>query len=123
MEYEYEEGMVLPPSSEEVANTFIGTFPVQKTEIANTVKVYVVNASSNVVENSIVVDTMNSIAPSGYFFVEPEYVTEELSEDMQAVNEIIQSVDPSYTPEKTMHEYPVKLYYTKWSPDRKFYED
>ena len=83
-----------------------------------------VKTATGVVENIIIVNSLNDTPPAGYRYAEMEIIETPIDPEVKALQDIIKEVDPLYKAiEPTYHERPIKLKKTKWTSERGFYED
>jgi hypothetical protein len=88
------------------------------------IKAALVNKETELVENIIIVDTLEDVVPDGYVLVEIyiQQVIEYTAED-NALYDILEEIDEDFTrPAKLTIEYPVVIGQTKWNINDGFYE-
>lgn len=122
---EYEPGMFIPPPyvPPEPERTDVPVRVIDEHQKKDSIKAYLINRHTGYVLNAAVLSHLGAASPPGTFYVLPEYTTEPESADVLAIKEILAEVDPDYQDTKLQTEYPVKFGVTKWSQERKFYED
>jgi hypothetical protein len=89
-----------------------------------TIRAALINLSTNIVENILVVDTLEDNVPEGFILAPLEMVQEFTSRELSALQEILKAVDPDFkVPETAPIEHPINIGVTKWSEERKYYEE
>jgi hypothetical protein len=87
-------------------------------------KVAMVDNTTHVVKNIIIVNSLNDTPPTGYHYAEMQIIETPIDPEVKALQDIIKEVDPLYKGiEPSYHERPIKLNKTKWTSKRSFYED
>ena len=87
----------------------------------NTIKAAYINISTGIVENIIILKSLEDTISQGYKAVEVPYEYEELDLEMY---KLIQTIDPDYAmPEKKKIQRPVHIGITKWDELNGFYEE
>ena len=82
-----------------------------------------VNLETSIVENIIVVNSVDDIVPKGYQLVETDKIENIINktDEELALYEIIKDLDPDYKYDEI--ERPIHIGQTKWSASRGFYEE
>jgi len=86
-------------------------------------KAALVNLSTNIVENIIMVNTFEDPVPENYKLVEITLNEIPITEEERQLYEIIKEIDPSYPNNIPKLEVPINIGATKWSVERGFYEE
>lgn len=89
----------------------------------NTFKVAYINTTTSIVENIIIVKTLDDIVPKDYKIVEiPKFELDYIDEELELYN-FLQSLDPEFIfPDKKKIEKTINIGITKWSEKEGFYE-
>lgn len=88
------------------------------------IKVSLVNTTTNIVENIIMVTSLDDIPPQGYVIAPMEYIEQEVNPEKKKLAQLLKEIDPTYKDldiEKT--EVPIEIGVTKWTSDLKYHKD
>lgn len=88
------------------------------------IKATLVNATTNIVENIIMVSSLDDVPPPGYVIAPMEYVEQEVNPEKKKLAQLLKEIDPTYVDldiEKT--EVPIEIGVTKWTSDLKYHKD
>lgn len=86
-------------------------------------KAALVNLQTEIVENIIMVDSLEDPVSEGHKLVEVPLIYEELSAEQEAIIEILKQIDPNSVPEQSKIERPILIGETKWNEINGFYEE
>lgn len=88
------------------------------------IKVAMINLDTEIVENIILLTSMDDPAPENYKFVEVPSKSDVDDEENLALQSILKDIDPNYVPPPIqMIERFIKIGETKWNEEKGFYGD
>ena len=91
---------------------------------SSSVKVALVNLQTNIVENVIIVDSIDDTPPQGYYYAPMETSEIPVDPEVEQLQNIIKEVDPLYEGVKPIvFEKPITLNKTRWTQQKGFHED
>jgi len=85
------------------------------------IKAVLVNIDIGIVENIIMVSSLEEFVPEGYKLVELPKKNLEISEEDKILEEILKEIDPNYVIQYS--ERPIIIGVTKWNEEKGFYGD
>ena len=85
-------------------------------------KAAVINTSTNIVENIIIVDSMSDPVPDGYMLAEIDMIDVEIPDELKAIAEKMKKKNPNYQLPDSRVERPIHIGQTKWTVDLGFYD-
>ena len=89
----------------------------------NTIKAAYINTTTGIVENIIIVKSLEDVIHDGYVLVEVPKIELEYSKDELDLYNFLESIDPDFIfPEKIKIEDSIHIGITKWSEQEGFYE-
>ena len=87
-------------------------------------KAALVDVNSSIVTNIIMVDSLDDIAPEGFILVPMEYAQSDPDPENDALQAILLMIDPNHIPVvKEPVERSVHIGITKWTAEKKFYDE
>jgi hypothetical protein len=87
------------------------------------IKAALVNVETEIVENIIIVDTLEDVIPDGYTLVEIPIQTIEYTDEENVLYNMIEEIDVNFIrPARLTVEYPAIMGQTKWNINDGFYE-
>lgn len=87
-------------------------------------KAVLVNVKTEIVENIIVVNSLEDIVPEGYKLVEIPVVEIDYSQDEKDLFELLMQIDPEFVlPSKQVQERVIHIGLTKWTEQNGFFEE
>lgn len=91
----------------------------------NPIKVALVDTNSNTVTNLIIVDSLDDPVPDGFVLAPMEYITDlDADKENDALQAILSMIDPNHTPVvRAPIERSIHIGVTRWTPEKKFYEE
>lgn len=88
------------------------------------IKAALVNIETEIVENVIMVSTMEDIVPASYVLAPMEFYSEPVSKELSALQTILKDIDPDFKiKEPEAREVSINIGVTKWNSERKYYEE
>jgi hypothetical protein len=86
------------------------------------IKAALVNNETEIVENIIIVNTLDDVVPAGYTLVEIVRIEIDFTDEEKAVYDFLAEIDTEYVyPEKQMAEPFVEISVTKWNETEGFH--
>ena len=87
-----------------------------------TLKVAMVNNTTHIVKNIIIVNSLNDIPPAGYHFAEVKTIAKTIDSEVKALQDLIKEMDPSFEIAKLeVFEKTIELNKTKWTSEKGFH--
>jgi hypothetical protein len=82
-----------------------------------------VNLNTGIVQEIIIVNSLNDIVPENYKLVEIPLIEVTSSEEEKQLFDIIKEIDPTFVDTIPKEEIHINIGSTKWSEERGFYEE
>jgi hypothetical protein len=90
------------------------------------IKAALVNVETELVENVIIVDTLEDVVPAGYTLVEIVRIEIDFTDEEKQLYDILEEIDPDFIRPETssfvITETPIMIGQTKWNINDGFYE-
>lgn len=88
------------------------------------IKAALVNTNTKIVENIIIVDSLEDRVPEGYVLAPMEFQLPTVSRELTALQKILKENDPNFViKEPDPAEVSINIGVTKWDSERKYYEE
>jgi hypothetical protein len=85
-------------------------------------KAALVNTQTGIVENIIIVDSLEDPVPAGYVLAEISLIEIDYTDEEKQLYELLQEIDPEFVlPPKKTEEPIVQIGITKWNKNDGFY--
>jgi hypothetical protein len=88
------------------------------------IKAALVNTDTKIVENIIMVNSLEDVVPEGYVLAPMEYQKDPVSRELTALQKILKENDPNFIiKEPEPREVSINIGVTKWDSEKKYYEE